>query len=301
LSAAVRYGYADLAALRSDDAFDDIRGEPRFEEAFVPSPSHFDLADLEQSLIVRGKPRSVLKPVLGMFFYSGEPLEKTGPRIAAALERYCELAPDVSHYKRGYWKPISKGHVTKEKNALKKAKMLYELSLRGSDGDASEESIQVRHEGHDMRVAMVFPRTLAPDEAYARFVEMANLLAFDVGMAGFTMQQRDNCNVYEGVSWDAGPANARCIGLVRGRVFEPAWLTFVSSSLAKTIGDTGEARREDVDHGIVLRASSRPPIGVSTSPTDVGALPSVMAALASLVRAPDERWNNVKATPYDNG
>ncbi|MCL2777195.1 MAG: hypothetical protein FWD73_04260 [Polyangiaceae bacterium] len=62
--AAVRCGYTNLDGLRNDDSFDDIRGDARFEEAFVPS-GDFDIGHLELELHVRSRARRALHPTGG--------------------------------------------------------------------------------------------------------------------------------------------------------------------------------------------------------------------------------------------
>ena len=95
-----------------------------------------------------------------MFFFS-----KTGGAIASAVERYIAITPGLTHYKSGYWKPISKGYVTKQLNLLRKlgAKNRYhELSLRAGDGDATDRAVHVEiAAGHPSRSAMAATCTKA--------------------------------------------------------------------------------------------------------------------------------------------
>lgn len=328
IRAAARYGYENLQALRDDETFETLRRDPRFDAALAPS-GEFALDELEQRLIIHGQERVVMRPVLGMVFYCRAALPEIGPRIASAVERYIAMLPPgtLTHAKKGHWRALNKGTLTKDKNFLRKPPAdaaYFTLSLRAGDGDAVDHAIEVEvWSGAATRVACTFPRTLAADDAVRRFAEIADILQFTSGMAGHTVAERDSCNVYEGVHWDSAPLYARCLGFApryRGHAMgrEDAavahWLTFLAHPLVALLGGEaalahaiGSAQLQRSEAGVCIRASAAAPIGVMTNPRDLGALPDVARALRALRPGSDEectrqhaRWDAVPATPWAN-
>ena len=219
------------------------------------------------------------------------------------------------------------GTLTKDKNFLRKPPAdaaCFTLSLRAGDGDAVDHAVEVETwPGAATRVACTFPRALAADDAVRYFAEMADILQFQSGMAGHTVAERDNCNVYEGVHWDSAPLYARCLGfaprysghaLANDAAAVAHWLTFLAHPLVATLGGEaalaqaiGSARLQRLAAGVCIRASAAAPIGLLANPRDVGALPDVARALRTLRPSGDAectgqqaRWDAVPAAPWTN-
>ncbi|MBA3500763.1 MAG: hypothetical protein H0T65_10335, partial [Deltaproteobacteria bacterium] len=142
---AVQYAYGDIAKMKADDDLAPLRGDKRFAAAFKAKPRAFDLAELEQTMTIYKKPRLVMKPVLGMFFYFATPIAKLGPLVAAAIEQYMQqIAPaTLGYYKSGHWKALKKGGLGQQLGKLKKVRAGYEyvdVAMRDGDGDATDHA-----------------------------------------------------------------------------------------------------------------------------------------------------------------
>jgi hypothetical protein len=320
VESAVQYGY-DPAGFLDDDELAPIRKDKRFVAA-CKTKRAFDLAAFETTMSIHRKDRLVMRPVFGMYFYFAEPPSTVGPAMAAAIEQYiAQIAPvELTHYKSGRWNALKKGGLKQQLAKLRK-NQFADVAMRDVDGDATDFAFSAELRGVS-ELVFTYPRTLDPEVLYTRFVEFARALSPESGSAGYTLAQRDNCNVYEGVSWDSATVYARCLGFERHpmREWNPGtagahWLTLLDAKLAKKCGGVaalkkaiGKAKLEEIDGAVVIRAAKRPPIGLATNPADIGALPSVAKAIAK-VRSHDKadkeksyaRFDALEPAAYDNG
>jgi hypothetical protein len=204
---------------------------------------------------------------------------------------------------------------------------MIKLAMRDGDGDATDWSLSAElREASDESSELLFtyPRTLDPEVAYTRFVEFARMLPVESGSAGFTLSTRNNCGVYEGVSWDGASVYDRCLGFERHpmREWNPGtagahWLTLLGAKLAAKVGgpsglkkSIGAAKLEAIGarDAVCIRAARKPPVGLATNPIDLGALPSVAKAIAKLrskgkvdTEKRYARFDDLAPTAYENG
>ena len=324
---AVQYGY-EVEKLKQDEALKAVCADKRFATA-IKTKRAFDLAQLDTKMTIYKKERMVMRPVLGFFFYFTTPIHKLGPLVAAAVEKYMEqIAPvKLGFYKHGHWKKLDKAGLTRNLNKLRKIPAQHvfaEVAMRDGDGDATDFSFEasLRAESDEAsEFKLTYPRTIDPELAYERFVEFAKLLPAQSGSAGYTLGQRDDCSVYEGVSWDDESVYARCLGFERHPMREwnrgtagAHWLTLLDKKLVEKVGGAkslekaiGKAKLDMIGDTAIIRAAKRPPIGLATRPADLGALPTVAIAIKKLRSkgkvATEESYNRFDAlepTAYNN-
>jgi tetratricopeptide (TPR) repeat protein len=326
---AVAAGYSDAEMMRTDDELAPLHGDKRFAAAMKAKPRAFDLAELETTLTIYKQPRLVMRPALGMFFYFTQPIAQLAPLVAQAIEQYLEqIAPvQLGFYKSGRWKALKKGGLGQQLGKLKKPKPGYihiEVAMRDVDGDATDWSFSAELRGDSdeaSELRFTYPRSLDPELAYARFVAFAKLLAPESGSCGLVLATRDNCNVYEGVSYDSQTPYARVLGFERHPMREwnrgtagAHWLTLLSTKLAAKCGGVpvlnraiGPAKLAVTDDVVIIRAAARPPVVLATNPIDIGALPLVAKAIAKVrssgkvaSEASYARFDALAPTAYDN-
>src|SRR5262249_39666279 len=127
----------------------------------------------------------------------------------------------LTHYQNRQWKPLTKAKLTGDANALRKWKpglVVQRVFLRGGDGDPTDYSFEASlwipqgGDGLKSTLRITLPVTTPANDAAALFARYAGMLPFESGSCGYTVQERDGCGIYEGVSWSSDSIYARCLG-----------------------------------------------------------------------------------------
>ena len=330
-----RHQYEKLDAMRTEERLRPLFGEPRFQAVFNQPGAKVglrELAGLHTVLPIQGVPHLVHRAVLTMVFYLSGPLPEKGAGVLRLLDAYHADVPldALTHYKRGHFKPLTKGMMTRERKALG-ALVLDEggidICYRSSDGDASEHEFTACAWWSDVeaRAQASFPVAEAedPDAIQARFARYARASGCECAHAGFGLLNRKN-DAYEGVKWNERELAGRFMGIQDSsyRWWQPGqappahWLVWLSPALMGALGgvDTlrasiGEAKLFEEADGVLIRASRNPPIAPTSNPDDRGALPDVARALRPLRTPPNgaevlnqlARWDGLPGAAYENG
>ena len=338
---AAKAGYTQLVALKTDTDLAKLWEEPRFLAAFAPGSSTASLDDLVVTTQHRGALYMLARPVLEMTFFL-KPIAgtQTGPALAQLMETVLNEIPSnvlTSYNAHGPWKSLTKGKITRDRNALRKAsdETFVSLSYRGETdlygGAPSPYGIDIELWGqengdkaeHVPFVQCWFPAERAkgrPEEIVAQFLRYAALVPYEAGTCGLVQKLR--ASSYLETWWDhelvlengerflgfnQSPRRQWKAGCAPGA----SWLTLLDAQLLTKLGGekalekaVGTAKLTHAPHqGICIQASYQPAVGIPPTPKDLGALPQVSRALATL-RPADEpsyaRLDHLSESPWDN-
>jgi hypothetical protein len=319
IAGASKYGYDKMDRIRADEELATLANDARFE-ASLNAKIRWTPEELEKLTVMltkKGEKHVVHRAIMEMTFHASGELAEITPRIAALLDAYLADLPDdtLTFYGRGYYKPLTKGMLTKTRNELLKlpARRRYvHVDLRPTDGDACEFEFHVAGDGEEgLTITLAFPLVEAhdPDAFEARFVRYATILRAEAGHAGFGVSNRESGS-YEGFDWNEDGLTERFMAFqsknpwwAPGRAPPAHWLVWLGSRL-KSKKEFGEARSTTTEAGRAFRAARVPPVAAD----DAGAIPDISRALRPIrIEANGDsnvaylaRWDELKSTAWEN-
>ncbi len=316
VAGAVTWGYEHLDKLREDADLGPLHGDPRFVAAFQP-PEGIELADIVVRSAKGERPIVTIAPVVLLSLFFEDRARAVNP-IADLLARLAaELPADTfQHYMWGSnsisWSPIRKGKLARDCTNVRKVDQ-YSTALRwGShDGEPLGWRVSVDLHADEGEVDLMFPLADAqdPDALAARLASYAQMVPFACGAAGYALGIYEEGHVVGPGTYAHGQLagmRQRYLGLgasqqesevklwTPAKACSPGWLTFLGPALVTALGPDLEARlaparATDLGNGLCVRAAAAPFIGLASAPRDLGALPAVARALASVpVEIPSE-------------